>query len=148
MISGGRRFAGISLISKGRRFAGISLISRGRRFERKSIAYSLILMYDSPDKRWIMAEQPKEIKLKINDSELKGLYANQISIMHSRYDFVIDFISMFPPEAIVTSRVITNPQALKRIYQAIGINLKKYEEQFGTIELDDEPPAGFTEKIN
>lgn len=85
-----------------------------------------------------MADAGKEIKLKINDNELKGSYANQISIMHSKNDFVLDFISMFPPEAIVTSRIITNPACLKRMYNALGVNLKKYEEQYGYIDIDEE----------
>ena len=78
----------------------------------------------------------KEIKLKINDKELKGTYANQIAIMHSKFDFVLDFITMFPPEAIVNNRVITNPAAMKQMYMAIGANLKKYEEQYGPIEVE------------
>ncbi|HPO50272.1 MAG TPA: DUF3467 domain-containing protein [Spirochaetota bacterium] len=89
----------------------------------------------------------KEIKLKINDNELRGSYANQIAILHSKNDFVLDFISMFPPEAIVTSRVITTPVNLKRMFRALETNLKKYEDQFGIIETDDEfnEPIG---KIN
>lgn len=91
----------------------------------------------------------KEIKLKINDNELKGLYANQIAIMHSKNDFVLDFISMFPPEAVVNARIITNPASLKMIYKAIGINLKKYEESFGEIEdLDGNGNIEFPDKIN
>jgi hypothetical protein len=95
-----------------------------------------------------MQDNKKEIKLKINDDELKGVYANQIAIMHSRYDFVVDFIAMFPPEAIVNSRIITNPASLKRIYNAIGINLRKYEEQYGEIEVSNDSEPGFSGKIN
>lgn len=92
-------------------------------------------------------EIQKEVKLKINDNELKGLYANQIAIMHSRYDFVIDFIAMFPPEAIVNARIVTNPASLKRIYNAIGVNIKKYEEKFGEISIEDDN-IEFPGKIN
>lgn len=95
-----------------------------------------------------MENKKKEIKLKINDTELKGHYSNQIAIMHSKNDFVIDFITMFPPEAIVNSRIITTPTALKRIYNSIGINLKKYEETFGTIELEKDNKFEFPDKIN
>ncbi|HOV13955.1 MAG TPA: DUF3467 domain-containing protein [Spirochaetota bacterium] len=86
-----------------------------------------------------MAENDnKEIKLKINDTELKGSYANQVAILHSKSDFVLDFISMFPPEAIVTSRVITNPINFKRMFKAMETNLKKYESNYGVIDIDDE----------
>lgn len=80
----------------------------------------------------------KEIKLKINDSELKGSYANQVAILHNKNDFVLDFISMFPPEAIVTSRVITNPTNFKRIFKAMESNLKKYEANYGVIDVEDD----------
>lgn len=92
-------------------------------------------------------ENRKEVKLKINDSELKGIYANHIGIMHTADEFVIDFISMLPPEAIVNGRVITSPAALKRMYNAIGINIKKYEERFGEIPGDGNP-IDFNEKVN
>jgi hypothetical protein len=95
---------------------------------------------------YYMEENMKEIKLKINDSELKGQYSNQVAIMHSKYDFVIDFIAMFPPEAIVNSRIITTPIAFKKFYAAFGINLKKYEEQYGIIEDDNN--AEINGKIN
>ncbi|MBN2545893.1 MAG: DUF3467 domain-containing protein [Spirochaetes bacterium] len=83
-------------------------------------------------------ENKQEIKLKINDKNIMGAYANQITVMHSKYEFVLDFISMFPPEPMVNARIITTPSALKRIYKAIGINIKKYEEKFGEIEDDSD----------
>jgi len=83
-------------------------------------------------------DKKQEVKLKIDDNHLRGVYANQIAIMHSKYEFLIDFVSMFPPEPIVNARVITTPSALKRMYNAIGINLKKYEENYGEIEDDTE----------
>lgn len=84
-----------------------------------------------------MSEERKELKLKINDAELKGVYANHVGIMHTKEEFVLDFISMLPPEAIVNARVITSPAAVKRIYAAIGINIKKYEDRFGEILLEE-----------
>ncbi|MCH5149833.1 MAG: DUF3467 domain-containing protein [Spirochaetales bacterium] len=93
-----------------------------------------------------MAE--KEVKLKINDEQLKGAYANQVGIMHTRDEFVLDFISMLPPEALVVSRVIVSPAALKRMYTAIGINIKKFEESFGTIKSDDMPLSNISDKVN
>ena len=93
-----------------------------------------------------MAE--KEVKLKINDEQLKGAYANQVGIMHTRDEFVLDFISMLPPEALVTSRVIVTPAALKRMYMAIGVNIKKFEDSFGVITVDDGASAEKSGKVN
>ena len=93
-----------------------------------------------------MAE--KEVKLKINDEQLRGAYANQVGIMHTRDEFVLDFISMLPPEALVTSRVVVSPVALKRMYMAIGVNIKKFEESFGTIRVDEDLSSGSSAKVN
>lgn len=93
-----------------------------------------------------MAE--KEVKLKINDEQLKGVYANQVGIMHTHDEFVLDFISMLPPEALVTSRVIVSPAALKRMYTAIGVNISKFEESFGAIRTDDDSLSGGSNKVN
>ncbi|MCG8569849.1 MAG: DUF3467 domain-containing protein [Spirochaetes bacterium] len=80
----------------------------------------------------------KELKLKINDEQLRGKYANQINVMHTQYDFVLDFISLFPPEAIVNARIITNPAAVKKIYHILGQNIAKYEEKYGEISVNDD----------
>ena len=93
-----------------------------------------------------MAE--KEVKLKINEEQLRGAYANQVGIMHTRDEFVLDFISMLPPEALVTSRVVVSPAALKRMYMAIGVNIKKFEESFGTIRVDEDLSSGSSAKVN
>ena len=93
-----------------------------------------------------MAE--KEVKLKINDEQLRGAYANQVGIMHTRDEFVLDFISMLPPEALVTSRVVVSPVALKRMSMAIGVNIKKFEESFGTIRVDEDLSSGSSAKVN
>ena len=93
-------------------------------------------------------QESKEIKLKINDTELKGNYSNQVNIMHSKHDFVLDFITLFPPEAIVNSRIIMNPANLKKFYKALEVNLKKYEEQFGVIDFDDDFFKDDNNKIN
>ncbi len=93
-------------------------------------------------------EKRPEMKLKIGNDELKGVYANQIAIMHSKDDFAIDFITAFPPEAVVNCRIITNPVALKRMLHALTINLTKYEEQFGTIKIDGDNGGPSGEVIN
>lgn len=92
-------------------------------------------------------ENKQEIKLKLKDNDvIAGVYANQIAVMHSKYEFILDFISMFPPEPTLNARIITTPVALKRMVNAILINLKNYEEKFGKIEEDNSDIE--TSKIN
>jgi len=85
-----------------------------------------------------------ELKIKINDNITPGKYANQIVIMHSQDEFIIDYIAAFPPEPGVVSRVVMTPGHFKRILSAMKENLDKYEKQFGeiTVSGDPMPPKG------
>ena len=87
--------------------------------------------------------EQKEIKIKIGDNELKGVYANLMRVTHTKEEFVLDFVNVVSPAegGIVTARVITSPGHLKRIIKALEENLKKYEDKFGEIEEAKEPEA-------
>ena len=80
--------------------------------------------------------QPKQMQIKISDEVLKGSYANAMQIMHSKEEFVLDFLNLSPHmgAGVVTARVIMSPGHLKRVIAALADNLKKYEDQFGKIE--------------
>jgi hypothetical protein len=88
-----------------------------------------------------MKKPDKEIQIKITDEIFKGVYANSMVVSHSKEEFVIDFINIFPPGGIVTSRIITSPGHVKRIIRALGENLKKYEKTFGEVAEAPEPPG-------
>jgi hypothetical protein len=82
-----------------------------------------------------------EIHIKIPEDILRGVYANQMVVRHSREEFVIDFINVCPPEGIVNSRVIVSPGHLKRMIAALAENLARYEHRFGPVTTSEEPPA-------
>jgi len=87
-----------------------------------------------------MADDTKKgLNIKIGDDELKGRYSNLLRITHTREEFILDFIYVVPPQAVVTSRITTSPGHLKRIIQALNENLAKYEATHGEIELAPEP---------
>lgn len=86
-----------------------------------------------------MADE-REIHIKIPEEILRGVYANQMVVRHSREEFVIDFINVCPPEGIVNARVIVSPGHLKRMVAALGENLARYEQRFGTVTISDAPP--------
>lgn len=86
-----------------------------------------------------MNQEKKEIKIKITDEAMKGVYANFMKVSHAKGEFVLDFANVVPPAGIITARVITSPGHLKRIIGALAYNLKKYEEKFGKIEETEEP---------
>lgn len=92
-----------------------------------------------------MAEGKKPAKgmnIKISDEELRGRYANLVRVVHTREEFILDFINMVPPQGSVTARVITSPGHLKRLIKALAENLKHHEETFGPIAEAAEPTAG------
>lgn len=86
-----------------------------------------------------MEEPPKALEIKIGDEELKGRYSNLLRIVHTREEFVLDFINLLPPQGMVTARIVTSPGHLKRIIRALIGNLERYEQDHGPIQEAPEP---------
>jgi len=81
-----------------------------------------------------------DVPVKIPESVLPGVYSNQMMVSHTREEFLIDFLNLFPPQGVVNARVIVSPGHLKRMIRALQENLTRYETRFGPI-LEAEPPA-------
>lgn len=88
-----------------------------------------------------MSDSKKEMPVKIPDAVLGGVYANQMVVQHTREEFVLDFVNLFPPGGVVNARVIVSPGHLKRMITALAENLRKYELQHGTVTEAPVPPA-------
>ena len=88
-----------------------------------------------------MDEQEKKlgIRVKFTDDALRGVYANNMFIAHTKEEFVLDFINFFPPQGIVNARVIISPGHLKRLMKSLGKSLENYEKKFGEIKEAPEP---------
>ena len=86
-----------------------------------------------------MADE-NQIPIKIPEEVLRGVYANQMVVRHSREEFVLDFITLTPPEGVVTARVIVSPGHLKRMIAALTENLQRYETSFGAVAPSEAPP--------
>lgn len=82
-----------------------------------------------------------QLNIELPEEIAEGTYANLAIISHSHAEFVLDFIRIVPnvPKAKVKSRVILSPQHAKRLLKALADNVKKYEQQFGTIEDQESP---------
>ena len=87
----------------------------------------------------------QEIKIKIENEELKGKYSNLMQILHTKEEFLLDFFLVSPPQGLLTSRIIMSPGHAKRMVRALGENILKYEGKFGKIEEAEAPetPLGF-----
>jgi len=84
----------------------------------------------------------REMQVNADPALRRGAYANLAMITHQQEEFVVDFLFLDPPtqtpkggQAMLASRVILAPGHMKRLYQAIGENIQKYENNFGKISL-------------
>ncbi len=80
-------------------------------------------------------EQPKNLKLNINPDVANGTYSNLVIVSHNPTEMILDFAQMLPgiEGAMVRERIIMNPIHAKRLLAALNDNIKKYEQQFGSI---------------
>lgn len=85
--------------------------------------------------------QQNQIQIKASDDKLKGEYANGMQILHTREEFILDFLNIFPPTGTLNARIIVSPGHLKRMLAAISDNLVKYEAQFGSVEAAETPAS-------
>lgn len=90
---------------------------------------------ESNDQNQQNQQQKQNMEVELPESEAAGTYSNLVMITHSPSEFVIDFLSVMPgvPKAKVKKRMVLTPDHAKRLYNALGENLKKYEGQFGDI---------------
>lgn len=87
-----------------------------------------------------MAE--RQMRITADNDTRRGTYSNLALISHRKEEFVIDFLFVDPQtqtpkadQALLTSRVVLNPGHMKRLYQAVGENIQRYEKNFGKIVL-------------
>lgn len=93
-------------------------------------------MTDSEDDR---PDDATSIQIIAGDEDLKGRYANLMSVSHTGEEFVLDFFAVTPSSSgqargTLVSRIVTSPPHFKRIVAALEENVHKYEAQFGEIE--------------
>lgn len=83
----------------------------------------------------------EQIQIKTTDEKVKGEYANLMQVLHTKEEFVLDFLNVFPPTGTLNARIIVSPSHFKRMIAAMGENLKKYEDQFGNVEPSQGPSS-------
>jgi len=81
----------------------------------------------------------QEIKVNFPPNLHGGVYSNNMVVSHTKEEFVLDFLMVAPPAGAVTARVIVSPGHMKRILAALQDNISKYEKNFGTIQVAEEP---------
>lgn len=82
-------------------------------------------------------EQQQQLDIELSHEVAQGTYANLAIISHSSSEFIVDFVRIMPgvPKAQVKSRIILTPEHAKRLMLALQDNIRKYEQNNGTIRL-------------
>lgn len=84
-----------------------------------------------------------QIQIELSDEMAEGIYSNLAIISHSASEFIVDFVRIMPgvAKAKVKSRIILTPEHAKRLLQALGDNIERFEQQNGIIRLNQEDPG-------
>lgn len=79
------------------------------------------------------------VQVDLPEELANGVYSNTAFLVHSKTEFIMDFISLLPgvPKAKVRSRVIMAPEHAKRLLYALSENINKYESHYGEINLEE-----------
>jgi hypothetical protein len=92
-------------------------------------------------------EDPKtpaqqQVNIELGEKEAEGIYSNLAIITHSPAEFIIDFTRILPgiPKTKVFARIVMTPQHAKLLTGALQDNIQKFENKFGEIKLNVEPP--------
>ncbi len=86
-----------------------------------------------------MPQEEQKIQVTMLPKVQRGFYSNMARILHTQEEFVLDFLNIVPPTGIVGSRVFMSPGHIKRLAEALQDNIRKYEEQYGKIDVAKEP---------
>jgi len=91
----------------------------------------------------------QKMQVTADNESRKPNYSNLALITHRKEEFVIDFLFVDPQaqaqpqgqqgtkagQAMLSSRVVLNPVHMKRLFQAIGEKIQRYEKNFGNIVI-------------
>lgn len=86
--------------------------------------------------------KPGQINIELDEKIAEGTYSNLAIINHSVSEFVVDFVNIMPgvPKNKVKSRIILTPQHAKRLLNALGENIARFEKAHGEIVDYEQPP--------
>lgn len=78
----------------------------------------------------------RDMEIDLREEIAQGDYANLAIISHSPTEFILDFASVLPGmnKPRVSNRVILTPEHAKRLLSSLQENIKRYENNHGSIE--------------
>jgi hypothetical protein len=88
-------------------------------------------------------ESTQQIPILTGDELSRGRYSNNMLVSHSPEEFIIDWLLNSPSGAHMVSRIIVSPGHMKRIIDALSDNLRKFENNFGSVRVVEKKDQGF-----
>jgi hypothetical protein len=87
--------------------------------------------------------QQPVIQISTGDEMSRGHYSNNMLILHSREEFILDWLLNSPAGTHLVSRIVVSPAHVKRIIGALVENVRKYEDKFGPITIPEPKDQAF-----
>ncbi|MFZ0271370.1 MAG: DUF3467 domain-containing protein [Acidobacteriaceae bacterium] len=87
-------------------------------------------------------------KIQLNQTaEYREIYSNSVQVRVSVWDFLLVFglVHQETPEQVSVDNalgVYLSPQQAKALWNILGQNLAQYEQTFGQLALEPQPPRG------
>jgi hypothetical protein len=83
--------------------------------------------------------QEQQMQVRVNDESLAVKYSNHIQLMHTEEEFILEFLSIFPPQGNLISRIALSPGHVKRLHKALDDQIKAYEQKYSSIKIAEVP---------
>ena len=91
---------------------------------------------------------PPQPKIQLSQAEeYREIYSNSVQVRVSVWDFLLVFglVHQDTPEHVNVNNslgVYLSPQQAKALWNILGQNLAQYEQTFGALALEPQPPKG------
>jgi len=97
-----------------------------------------------------MEQKKQRIDIELGERESEGIYSNFVLIAHSPSEVIFDFARVMPgvPKTKLYARIIMTPQHAKMFFKNLEESIKKFENEFGKINIPDKEDIqiGFQKK--
>lgn len=84
---------------------------------------------------------------RIDATTSQGAYATGLVVLHTRDEFMLDFIMGFASPPRIVGRVVATPAHVKRMLRALMENFGRYEHAFGVIPNQPENTRAKGEQV-
>jgi hypothetical protein len=85
---------------------------------------------------------------RIDPATSQGAYATGLVVIHTRDEFLLDFIAGFAAPPRIVGRVIVTPPYLKRMLRTLMENFGRYENTFGALPVQHENTRAQAGQVN